>query len=122
MAKAQREWAEALAERQPLAAEEVTAFAASVASSAAAANGAGGGMAAAAASLEAVVPLALFLSRSLGKVGLWDGWVRGEGAALAIGFPVHPSPCHHHATPWCHPSTHTPPTCSSQMRWCHASW
>jgi len=74
MAKAQREWAEALSKQQPLAAEEVAAFVSSVGSSAAVAgaagDGAAGSTAAAAASLEAVVPLALFLSRSLGKVSL----------------------------------------------------
>lgn len=68
MAKAQRDWAEALAARHPPPADEVAAFVDSVAASAAAANGAGGVAATAAASLEAVVPLALFLSRSLGKV------------------------------------------------------
>ena len=73
MAKAQREWAEALAARQPLTADEVAAFVDSVAASAAAANGAGSSAAAAAASLEAVVPLALFLSRSLGRVRPWCG-------------------------------------------------
>lgn len=68
MAKAQREWAIALAARQPLTADDVTAFTSSVAASAATADGSSGGSAAAAGSLEAVVPLALFLSRSLGKV------------------------------------------------------
>ncbi|KAL4452207.1 hypothetical protein ABPG75_007869 [Micractinium tetrahymenae] len=72
MAKAQREWAEALAAQQPLAREDVAAFVSSIASSSSSAggvadSGAAGALAAAAASLEAVVPLALFLSRSLGK-------------------------------------------------------
>lgn len=74
MAKAQREWAEALAAQQPLAQEEVAAFVSSVArSNGAVDGGAAGLLAAAAASLEAVVPLALFLSRSLGKVSQ-AGW------------------------------------------------
>lgn len=76
MAKAQRDWAESLAARQPVQADEVAAFVDSVAAGAAAANGAGGSAATAAASLEAVVPLALFLSRSLGKVCMGGGETR----------------------------------------------
>lgn len=71
MAKAQREWAETLAAQQPLTRDEVAAFVSSVASSSGAGATDGGAAppaSAAAASLEAVVPLALFLSRSLGKV------------------------------------------------------
>ena len=71
MAKAQREWAEALASAYAVTQDEVVAFVDSVMSSAAAASGAGGSEAVAgvAAHLEAMVPLALFLSRSQGKVG-----------------------------------------------------
>ncbi|KAL4857248.1 Phosphatidylinositol 4-kinase alpha 1 [Chlorella vulgaris] len=66
MVRAQQEWAEDLAERQPLTAEDVSAFVNSLASSmAAAANGRLGEGAAAA--LESLVPLSLFLSKSLGK-------------------------------------------------------
>lgn len=66
MAKAQLEWAEALAARQPAAQDEVAAFVSSVASSLAV-GGSEGGAGAASAGLQAVVPLARFLSRSLGK-------------------------------------------------------
>ena len=66
MPKAQREWAQALAAKQALAADEVASFVSSIASSTAAAIGPAGS---AAANLEAVVPLAQFLSQSLGKVG-----------------------------------------------------
>jgi hypothetical protein len=63
MAKAQREWAESLAVKHPVEPDEVASFVASVASSTACgADGAEAG-------LEAVVPLCLFLSKSLGKVG-----------------------------------------------------
>ena len=93
MAKAQRDWAEALAARQPPPADEVVAFVDSVAASAATANGPGSA-ATAAASLEAVVPLALFLSRSLGKVR------RGGSAAItcAAGCTAIVLPC---KTPLC---------------------
>jgi hypothetical protein len=67
MPKAQREWAQTLATKQALAADEVASFVSSVASSAAAVSGAA---ASAAANLEAVVPLAQFLSQSLGKVNV----------------------------------------------------
>ena len=94
MAKAQREWAEALAAQQPLAREEVDAFVGSVASSSGSAvadGGATGSLAAAATSLEAVVPLALFLSRSLGKVSSAGGKTPAR-AALKL-------PLWHLATP-----------------------
>lgn len=67
MVRAQQEWAEDLAERQPLSAEDVSAFVNSVASSMAAAANVRPGEGAAAA-LESLVPLSLFLSKSLGKV------------------------------------------------------
>ncbi len=116
MAKAQRDWAEALAARQPLPADEVAAFVDSVAASAAAANGAGGGAATAAASLEAVVPLALFLSRSLGKVRCC-----GVNAAAVL-FARHSValPCSRRMS-----STILPlfVACrSSRKAWCPASW
>ena len=66
MAKAQLEWAEALAARQPVAEDEVATFVGGVESSLAA-GGSDGGAGAASAGLQAVVPLARFLSRSLGK-------------------------------------------------------
>ena len=66
MTKAQREWSQALAAKQALAADEVASFVGSVASSVAAASGAAASVAA---NLQAVVPLAQFLSQSLGKVG-----------------------------------------------------
>jgi hypothetical protein len=66
MAKAQREWAEMLAAKQPLGVEEVVAFVNSVVGSLQ--GTAESSLTSATAGLEAVVPLALFLSRSLGKV------------------------------------------------------
>lgn len=101
MAKAQREWAEALAARQSLAKEEVVAFvgsvtAASKSSTATAAGDTVGAPAAAAASLEAVVPLALFLSRSLGKVSsrVVLGAATRHAAQCSHFHLAAPAPCH----------------------------
>lgn len=135
MVKAHREYAEALAARQTLSQDDVTAFVGSVASAARAAPD--GSAAQAAAGLEAVVPLALFLSRSLGKVRMggfpqaqvpWSFRQRTPGIGTSLVAPpagqreLQRQPTSLPPSPTYTPNPSLPPMGSSPMLWCRASW